>query len=119
VLALGDARIKARSILRDVHMGLYDESPAPASTTLGEAVALFVSLYAKPKNRGWRETERILGKFALLYDRPLDEIRRAEIVRVLDTIVANGTPYRANRSLSAIKKLPIVLTQLASLTPFE
>jgi integrase len=105
VLALGDARIKAREILRDVQMGVYDESPAPASTTLGEAVALFVSLYARPKNKGWRETERILGKFAPLYDRPLDQIKRAEIVRVLDALVANGTPYRANRALSAIKKL--------------
>jgi Arm DNA-binding domain/Phage integrase central domain len=105
VLSLGDARDKARKILRDVQMGLYDETPAPASTTLGDAVTLFVSLYAKPKNRGWRETERILGKFSTLYDRPLDDIRRAEIVRVLDTLVANGTPYRANRALSAIKKL--------------
>jgi Arm DNA-binding domain len=105
VLAPGDARVKARKVLRDVQMGIYDDSPAATSTTLGEAVALFVSLYAKPKNRGWRETERILGKFAPIYDRPLDQIRRAEIVLVLDTIVANGTPYRANRALSAIKKL--------------
>jgi integrase len=105
ILALADARTKARNVLRDVQMGIYDESPAPASTTLGEAVTLFVSLYAKPKNRGWRETERILGKFAALYSRPLDEIRRAEIVRVLDMLIANGTPYRANRALSAIKKL--------------
>ena len=80
-------------------------SPAPLRPSLREAVALFVSLYAKPKNKGWRETERILSKFAPLYDRPLDEIKRAEIVCVLDTLVANGTPYRANRALSAIKKL--------------
>jgi len=105
VLALGDARTKARKILRDAQTGIYDESPPPESITLGAAVALFVTLYAKPKNRGWRETERILGKFAPLYDRRLDQIRRAEIVRVLDALVANGTPYRANRALSAIKKL--------------
>ena len=106
VLSLGDARSKARQILRDVQMGAYDEhSPAPVLTTFGEAVALFVSLYAKPKNKGWRETERILTKFAPLYDRPLNDIRRAEIVRVLDALVAHGTPYRANRALSAIKKL--------------
>jgi integrase len=105
VLPLSDARNKARQVLRDVQMGIYDEPPPPPSTTLGEAVALFVGLYAKPKNRGWRETERILGKFAPLYNRPLDKIRRAEIVRVLDTLIAHGTPYRANRALSAIKKL--------------
>ena len=106
VLSLGDARSKARQVLRDVQMGAYDEqSPVPVLTTFGEAVALFVSLYAKPKNKGWRETERILTKFAPLYDRPLNDIRRAEIVRVLDALVAHGTPYRANRALSAIKKL--------------
>jgi hypothetical protein len=54
VLALGEARTIARKILRDVQMGVYDESPAPESTTLREAVVLFVNLYAKPKNRGWR-----------------------------------------------------------------
>ena len=46
VLALGDALIKARKILRDVLIGLYDQPPAPASTTLVESVALFVCLYA-------------------------------------------------------------------------
>jgi integrase len=87
-------------------MGAYDKKPpAPIRPSLRDAIALFISLYAKPKNRGWRETERILGKFVPLYDRPLDEIRRCEIVHVLDMLVANGTPYRANRALSAIKKL--------------
>jgi integrase len=93
-------------ILREVQMGRYDEGPPPlASPTFGQAVELFINLYAKPKNRGWRETERILSKFAPIFNRTLDDIRRAEIVCVLDTLVANGTPYRANRALSAIKKL--------------
>ena len=94
VLSLGDARSKAQQILRDVQIGRYD-APALTQTTFEEAVELFVSLYARPKNRGWRETERILTKFASLYDRPLKDIRRAEVVHVLDTLVTNGTPYRA------------------------
>lgn len=79
VLTLGDARNKARQVLRDVQMGVYDDdSPAPGTTMLGEAVVLFVSFYAKPKNKGWRETERILSKFECLYDRPLNQLRRAK-----------------------------------------
>ena len=34
VLALGDARAKARTVLRDVQMGIYDESAAPAKKSM-------------------------------------------------------------------------------------
>ena len=66
---------------------------------------MFVQLYAKPKNRGWREAERLLGKFQGLFAKPLTQILRSDVVRVLDEIVASGTPYRANRALAALKKL--------------
>jgi integrase len=68
-------------------------------------VPLFIQLYAKPKNRGWKESERLLGKFQSLFGTPLTKITRSDVVRVLDEIVASGTPYRANRALSALKKL--------------
>ena len=66
---------------------------------------LFIQLYAKPKNRGWKESERLLGKFRGLFAKPLTQIVRSDVVRVLDEIVASGTPYRANRALAALKKL--------------
>jgi hypothetical protein len=43
----------------------------------GETVPLFIQTYAKPKNRGWKEPERLLGKFQTL-----------DVVRVLDEIIA-------------------------------
>ena len=73
--------------------------------TLGETVPLFIQLYAKPKNRGWRESERLLRKFQGLFAKPLTQVARSDVVRLLDEIVASGTPYRANRVLSALKKL--------------
>ena len=36
---------------------------------------------------------------------PLAEVKRSDVVRILDRIIAEGKPYRANRVLAAIKKL--------------
>lgn len=110
IVSLADAREKARDILRDIELGQYDQaSPSVAdsapSLTLGEVIPQFIELYAKPRNRDWRGTERVLQKFSPLFPRPIDQIKRADIVRVLDTIIAGGAPTRANRALAAIKKL--------------
>ena len=110
IVSLADAREKARDILRDIELGQYDETspsvakPAPR-LTLGEVVPQFIGLYSKPRNRDWRGTERILQKFSPLFARPIGEIKRADIVRVLDTMITDGAPTRANRALAAIKKL--------------
>jgi site-specific recombinase XerD len=53
----------------------------------------------------WKVCERLLGAFRALADKPLDEIKHSDLVRVLDQMIASGTPYRANRALSALKKL--------------
>lgn len=65
----------------------------------------FIELYAKQRNKDWRGSESVLLKFSSLYSRQIDAIKRADVVRVLDTIIANGTPTRANRALAAFKKL--------------
>ena len=110
IVSLADAREKARDILRDIELGQYDQtSPSVADSaprlTLGDVVPQFIELYAKPRNKDWRGTERVLQKFAPLFPRPIDQIKRADVVRVLDTIIAGGAPTRANRALAAIKKL--------------
>jgi hypothetical protein len=109
ILTLGEAREKARSIMRAAQLGRYVEKAEAdedgSTPTLGELVPQFIEFYAKPRNKDWKGTERILLKFSSLYSRPIDQIKRAEVVRVIDTILANGTPYRANRALAAIKKL--------------
>jgi integrase len=105
-LSLSDAREIARKIIGDIQRGAYgaptEKSGAP---TVSETIPEFISRYAKPKNRGWRETERILTKFSPLSNKRLDEVKRSDIVKVLDDIIASGAPFRANRALAAIKKL--------------
>lgn len=107
ILSLRDAREKAREILRLIELGEFDQKEPEEERvlTLAEVIPQFIDLYAKPRTRDWRGSEIVLQKFSSLYDRPVDQIKRSDIVRVLDGLVAAGTPTRANRALSAIKKL--------------
>ena len=108
VVSLADARRRAMEIARDVELGEFDKTPevSEASTeTLGEMIPKFIELHAKPNTKDWKRTESVLRKFDGLKDRPIDQIKRQDVSKVLDGIIASGTPTRANRALSAIKKL--------------
>ena len=104
VVTLADAREKARELLNAAQLGKFDELVVEQVPTLGELIPQFIELYAKPRNRDWLETSRILTKFVSINHRPINAIKRLEIVKVLDGLAAK-TPYRANRALAAIKKL--------------
>ncbi len=69
-------------------------------------IADFISLYAKPSTRDWRETARLLKQFAQAWEgRPLAAIGKADIHRVLDSIVARGAPVGANRAFAQLRKM--------------
>lgn len=108
VVSLAEAREAARIVLRDMQLGSYATRPEQSPdlpVTLGAIIPEFIQKYAKPKNRGWRETERILQRFHALHPQALGSIKRAEVVKILDEIVLAGAPVRANRCLAALKKL--------------
>lgn len=108
-VSLAVARQKARDILMSIELGEFDQDEPEVeevhALTLKEVIPQFIELYAKLRTRDWKGSERVLEKFSSLYDRPINEIKRSDIVRVLDKLVADGTPTRANRALAAIKKL--------------
>lgn len=104
ILSVADARERAREILREVQLGIFGIEPEK-KLTLGDAIPQFISLYAKPRNRSWRDTERWLWKFTELHDRPLEEIKRSQVVRELDRFMARGMGTGTNRALASIKKL--------------
>ena len=104
-ITLSDARETARMLLRNMQLGRYTESDPRALRTLGDTVPEFIERHARPKNRDWRATQTMLRRLEPLFHTPLAEIKRADVVRVLDSIIAEGKPYRANRVLAAIKKL--------------
>lgn len=108
IVSLADARRRATGIARDIEFGVFGHEQAQqdaTAPTLTEAITQFVDLYAKPNTKDWKGTRSILAKFATLADTPLDQIKRKDVVAVLDGIVASGAPTRANRALAAFKKL--------------
>ncbi|MWV11149.1 integrase arm-type DNA-binding domain-containing protein [Pseudomonas sp. R-28-1W-6] len=66
----------------------------------------FVERYAKPRQRTWKETQRILEKLAIPVwgDKPVKEIRRRDVVELLDN-VAVKTPHQANRLRAYLSRL--------------
>ncbi|MFT4095690.1 MAG: tyrosine-type recombinase/integrase [Rhodoblastus sp.] len=104
ILSVADARDKAQAVLRQIQLGQFGVE-REVKLSLGTIAAQFVELYAKPRNRSWKSTERVLTKFSSLHERPINEIKRADVVKVLDELVASGMGTGANRALAAIKKL--------------
>ena len=105
VVSLADARRKAMEISRDVELGEFDkppDAPEEMAPTLGEVIPQFIELQAKPNTKDWKRTECVLHKLDGLKDRPIDQIKRQDVSKALDSIIASGTP---NQALSAIKKL--------------
>ncbi len=102
-LSLSEARQKVWETLRDTQLGIVQE---PACPTQGDVVPQFVELYAKPRNRGWRTQERLLmHHWKPLFETPVDQIKRADAVRVLDSIVASASAGSANNAMVVFKKL--------------
>lgn len=135
-LTLAGARVVAREQLQVVAAGRDPAAeqittkraardPATVERDLFPTVArVFIKRYAKPKNRSWRETARLLGlrpdpeaDGALMVidsgladpkkwgKRKVQEITRRDIIDLLDGIVDRGTPVAANATLAALRKL--------------
>ena len=74
--------------------------------TVNEVAALFVEKYAKPRNRSWKETDRIFRVYVKprIGSRALHSIKRADIVGLLDHVEENHGPVMADRVLAAVRK---------------
>ncbi len=73
------------------------------------AVTTFIDRYAKANTResSWRETKRLLDNDVVPAwgDRPLQDIKRRDVVELLDKIVDRGAPIIANRVLAAARRM--------------
>jgi integrase len=75
--------------------------------TVDEVAALFIERYAKLKNRSWKDIDRILRTYMVSAwtGRPITDIKRRDVVAMLDSIVDRGTPTMANRVLAHVRKM--------------
>lgn len=129
-IGLANARVRVAAERVRVQGGADPATEHRVASTAADDFATvavhFIRRYAKPKNRGWKETARLIG---LIPDptapsedpatfvahksgavkkwghRKISDITRVDINRHLDGIVDRGSPVAANRVLAALRKL--------------
>jgi integrase len=77
------------------------------SPTVSQLVNEYIEKWAKPRKRTWKEDARMLSKDVIPYlgKRKAKDIKRRDIVLLIDEIVDRGSPITANRTLRVIKKM--------------
>ncbi len=113
MLSLTEARRAAQLALAQVATGVDPavrrQSPATTANLFAfeTFAATFIERYAKPKNRDWRETERLISREFVphLAAQDVREITRAEILAVIDAIVLRGSTGSAIHALAAVRRL--------------
>jgi integrase len=77
------------------------------SPTVSQLVNEYVEKWAKPRKRTWKEDARMLSKDVIpkLGKQKAKDIKRRDIVLLMDGIVERGSPITANRTLRVIKKM--------------
>lgn len=111
VVSLSEARRLAQRALNSVAHGSdpqQSKTEARNAITFNEAVDTFIATHCARFNRAKtaHETARVLrAQFVKRWgSRDVREIARADLVAVLDRIVATGAPSAANHALAAIRK---------------
>lgn len=109
-LSLADARDQARVGLRNVTLGrdpALAKRAARAAETVDDLVTLYITKYAQPRKRSWKEDRRLLTKHVLpaWRHRAVGEIRRRDVREVIDTVAAAGAPTTANRLRAVLHKM--------------
>lgn len=107
VITLAEARERVRQLLYEIESGRFEERTGievENRTTLGEVIPEYVEKHAKSQNRDWRNKASLLAKFTDLHGKRIDQIKRADVVKTLDTIVMTA-PVSANRALAHLKHL--------------
>jgi integrase len=77
---------------------------ASDDSTFRQVVDLFIERYAKPRQRSWALTQRVLeANCARWLDRSIGSITQAEVQELLDEFLAGGQPAKARVTHSWLK----------------
>ncbi len=103
-VSLAAARTAARALMADP-AGVVAETKRAKAATVGAVVAEFIARYQRPRNRRWRDVERILAReLAPWAARPIATVTRRDVIHLLD-VTADRAPVMANRLLAHLRKL--------------
>lgn len=75
--------------------------------TVEQLIKEYIEKWAKPRKRSWQEDQRILLKDVqpLWGKRKAKEIKRREVILLLDKISGRGAPIAANRTLAVMRRM--------------
>jgi len=78
-----------------------------SAPTIAQLVDEYIEKWAKPRKKTWHDDVRMLVKDLIphLGRRKAKDIKRRDIILVVDKIVERGSPIAANRTLRIIKKM--------------
>jgi integrase len=114
VVGLDDARGAGMAALKAVRDGVNPAADKRAAkdgrvsaNTVRGVTSTFVERYAKRRNRSWRETERIFDKYVVPVwkDRQLADIKRADLISLLDDVEQNNGSVMSDAVLAQIRIL--------------
>lgn len=107
VITLAEARERVRQLLYQIEAGRFEERTgveAENRIILGEVIPDYIEKHARSQNRDWKNKQSLLAKFTDLHGKRLDQIKRPDVVKAIDTIVMTA-PVSANRALAHLKHL--------------
>lgn len=102
---------RARSIknqgMSPAETGVAARKELLEAPTLADLASEYIERYAKPHKLTWKEDQRILDREVLpiFKGRLARDIKRPEIVALLDLIVARPAPIQANRVFAITRKM--------------
>lgn len=75
--------------------------------TVADLITEYIEKHAKPTKRSWSEDERILNKDALVAwgKRKVTDIKKRDVVLLLESIIERGSPGSANNNFKIIRKM--------------
>jgi integrase len=105
ILTLANARRDALELMRRIAEGVQDVARMPV--TLAALTDQYVELHLKPNVKGWKNVRASLLQPAMQALLTVDAaaISNADVVAVLDAIVADGKPHGAVNVLKALRAL--------------
>ena len=88
----------------EVRINNEEKRKAP---TVENLVELYIDRHAKKKKKSWKEDERILKKDVLpeWAKIKIANIRRRDIIAIVDSVADRGAPIGANRTLACIRRM--------------
>jgi integrase len=108
-LSLADARVKADSIRRGLQAGVTPRQQDAEKKRAGTVATLFDDFerrYTKPRKRTWKRDRQMfeLDIRSAIGDMAPRDVRRSDIVAMIDRIADRGSPIAANRTLALASK---------------